>query len=254
MFTPLERDRVRDHVLEIARGDDRVVAAALVGSLAHDDGDRWSDIDLSFAVRDDVSVSDVLDDWTTTVTEDLGAVHLFDLVVALIQYRVFLLPECLQLDLSFSPASVFRPTSSRFRLLYGQAGEPIDPDPPSADELLGWAVLYARDTRVSIERGDIWRAERSLSELRSYALSFACSLRGLPASYGKAHDRLPARVLASFTGSLASTVEPRELARALRGAVAALRTECANTPGVPPKLDDYLGDVVAAPWELDEGP
>jgi len=245
MFTPSERDQVRDRVLEIARGDDRVVAAALVGSLAHGEGDRWSDIDLSFAVRDDVSLTDVLEDWTTTMAEDLGAVKLLDLVVAPIVYRVFLLQECLQLDVSFSPASAFRPTSSRFRLLYGQAGEPIDPAPTSADDLLGWALLYARDVRVSIERGAVWRAERSLSELRSYALSFACSLRGLPASYGKGHDRLPEPVLASFTGSLASSVEPRELGRALRSAVEALRTECANAPEVSPKLEDYLNDLMA---------
>ena len=155
MFTSLERDRVSDRVLEIARSDDRVVAAAVVGSLALGDGDRWSDIDLSFAVRDDVSVSDVLDDWTTTMIEDLRAVRLLDLILDPILYRVYLLPHCLQLDVSFSPASVFRPTSSRFRLLYGQAGEPAEPNPHSADGLLGWAVLYARDVRVSIERGEV---------------------------------------------------------------------------------------------------
>ena len=245
MFTPSQRDRVRARVLETARGDDRVVAAALVGSLAQGEGDRWSDIDLSFALRDEVSVSDVLEDWTNAMVEGLGAVKLLDLVVDPILYRVFLLRDCLQLDLSFSPESVFRPTSSRFRLLYGQAGEPIEPSPPSADDLLGWAVLYARDVRVSIERGEVWRAERSLSELRSYALSFACSLRGLPASYGKGHDRLPEPVLAGFSGSLASSVEPRELARALRSAVDALRTESADAPDVSPKLGDYLGDLVA---------
>ena len=244
MFTPSERDRVRDRVLEIARGDDRVLAAALVGSLAQDEGDRWSDIDLSFSVRDDVSVSDVVEDWTMTMAEGLGAIKLLDLVVDPILYRVFLLRDSLQLDLSFSPASVFRPTSSRFRLLYGHAGDPIEPPPPSADDLLGWAVLYARDVRVSIERGEVWRAERSLSELRSYALSFACSLRRLPASYGKGHDRLPETVLAGFSGSLASSVEPRELARALRSAVDALRTVNADAPELSPKLDDYLRDLV----------
>ena len=244
MFTPQERDRLHDRVLEIARSDDRIVATAVVGSLAHGDGDRWSDIDLSFAVRDDVAVVDVLADWTITMREDLGAVCLLDLLVDPILYRVFLLPRCLQLDVSFSPASMFRPTSSRFRLLYGQAGKPIKPDPPSADNLLGWAALYARDVRVSIERGDVWRAERSLSELRSYALSFACSLRDLPSSYGKGHDQLPESVLANFTGALASTVEPGELTRALASAVAALRTECASA-GHPPRLDDYLADLVA---------
>jgi hypothetical protein len=244
MFTEQERDRVRDRVVEIARGDDRVAAAALVGSLSQG-GDRWSDIDLTFAIRDDASISAVIDDWTATLAEDVGAVHLLDLVVAPIQYRVFLLPDCLQLDLSFSPASAFRPTSTRFKLLYGEAGEPSEPDPPAAGNLLGWAALYARDVRVSIERGEVWRAERSLSELRSYALSFACSSRGLPASYGKGHDRLPPEVLATFTGSLASSVEPRELARALASAVAALRSECASAPGVSPKLDAYLQDLTA---------
>jgi predicted nucleotidyltransferase len=245
MFTPQERDRLRDRVLEIARSDDRVVAAAVVGSLAHGHGDRWSDIDLSFAVRDNVPVADVLDDWTTTMSEDLGAVCLLDLLVDPILYRVFLLPLCLQLDVSFSPASMFRPTSSRFRLLYGQAGEPKEQEPSTADNLLGWAALYARDVRVSIERGEVWRAERSLSELRSYALSFACSVRELPSSYGKGHDQLPERVLANFRGSLASSVEPGELTRALTSAVAALRTECANAQDTPPRLDDYLADLIA---------
>ena len=165
IFTPLERDRVSDRVLEIARSDDRVIAAAVVGSLALGDGDRWSD---------------------------------------------------------------------------------IESNPPSADDLLGWAALMPGmcGSRSSAARSGAPNVR--FSELRSYALSFACSLRDLPASYGKGHDRLPKSVLESFTGSLASSVEPEELTRALRSAVAALRTECASAPGPPPRLDDYLADLVAA--------
>lgn len=223
-----------------------MVGAAVVGSLANDEGDRFSDIDLTFAVRDDASISDVLDEWTTRVTEDLDAVRLFDLVRDPIVYRVFLLPDCLQLDVSFSPESAFRPTSPRFRLLYGDAGAPLEAaDASPSDELLGWAVMYARDVRVSIERGQVWRAENSLAGLRHYALSFACSLRGLPAGWGKGHDRLPADVLRSFSGSLATSVEPTELTRALSSAVVALRAESAGASGVSPSLDAYLADVVA---------
>ena len=39
MFSVQERDRVRDRVLEMASSDARVVAGAVVGSLARDDGD-----------------------------------------------------------------------------------------------------------------------------------------------------------------------------------------------------------------------
>ena len=243
MFTPEDRARIHQHVLDIATRDDRVVAGAVVGSLALDDGDRYSDIDLSFAVRDDVPISEVLEDWTNAMA-DVGAVRLLDLVRAPIVYRVFLLPDCLQVDLSFSPASGFRPTGPRFRLLFGDAGEPLEPEAPSGDDLLGWAALYARDVRVSIPRGEVWRAENSLSALRHYALSFACSRRGLPSSFGKGHDQLPADVLESFAGSLAATVDPVELARALKSAITAVRAECARAEEVPPELDRYLGDLL----------
>lgn len=247
MFTPEERDRVGERVLEIARSDGRVVAAAVVGSLALDEGDRYSDVDLTFAVRDEVPIGEVLDDWTEKVAEELGAARLFDLVREPIVYRVFLLPDCLQLDVSFSPASEFRPTSPRFRTLYGEAGEPLEAaEPPAAGELLGWAAMYARDVRVSIERGQVWRAENSLAGLRHHALSFACRVRDLPASWGKGHDRLPADVLERFEGSLAASVEPDELSRALTAAVTALRRECAGVVAADPKLDRYLNDLIVA--------
>ena len=63
----------------MASSDPRVVAGAVIGSLAHDEGDRWSDLDLMFAVRDQVPVSDVLGDWSETLADEFGAVQLFDL-------------------------------------------------------------------------------------------------------------------------------------------------------------------------------
>ena len=79
MFSVLDRDRLRDRVLEIASSDPRVVAGALLGSLAHDGGDKWSDIDLMFAVTDDVPVPEVLEDWSQTLVREVDAVKLFDL-------------------------------------------------------------------------------------------------------------------------------------------------------------------------------
>lgn len=229
----------------MARRDERVVAAAIVGSFAHGGGDRWSDIDLSFAVRDDVSVSEVLDDWSRTVAEELDAVSLFDLTIEPIIYRVFLFAGCLQLDVSFTPASEFRPTSPRFRLLFGVAGDPHSPEPPSPQDLLGWAMLYARGARVSIERGKVWQAEHCLAHLRNYALSFACRRRDLPPSFGKGLDQLPPEVLAGFTNTLVSSVERPELTRGLKAAVSALQDECASAPDVSSRVADLLGDVVA---------
>ena len=79
MFTVGQRDALRERVLRLAADDDRVVAAAVVGSLAVDDGgDRFSDLDLTFAVADKVRVKAVLADWTSTLIAELDAVRLAD--------------------------------------------------------------------------------------------------------------------------------------------------------------------------------
>jgi predicted nucleotidyltransferase len=69
VFSVSERDRICDRVLQFAASDARVVAGAVVGSLARDEGDRWSDLDLTFAVADNVSILDVLEDWTRKLAE-----------------------------------------------------------------------------------------------------------------------------------------------------------------------------------------
>ena len=79
MFSIEERDRIRDQVLQLAASDTRIVAGAVVGSLALGEGDRWSDLDLTFAVADGISIFDVLEDWTRKLVEEFDAVHLFDL-------------------------------------------------------------------------------------------------------------------------------------------------------------------------------
>ena len=56
MFTEQDRDRVYEEVLTWARSDPRVVAAAVVGSLATRPGDRWSDLDLTFGISDEASI------------------------------------------------------------------------------------------------------------------------------------------------------------------------------------------------------
>jgi len=224
-FSAEARDLVRDRVLELADADERVVAGAVVGSLALGDGDRWSDLDLTFAVRDGVSVEDVLDDWTRTLAEELEAVHLFDVWGGGALYRVFLLPGCLQVDLSVAPESSFGARTPRFRLLFGKASALPHSAPPPAEELLGYAVHHALRARFSIERGKLWLAEYWVRQVRDYALALACQRRGLPTSYGRGFDELPSEVLAGFVGALPRSLDHDELLRALRVAMDGLIQE-----------------------------
>src|SRR5437899_2728313 len=160
MFTVEQRDALRERVLRLGEEDERVVAGAVVGSLAVDGGDRFSDLDLTFGVAEHIQVADVLDDWTRTLFDELDAVQLAVLERGPTTYRVFLLPDALQLDLSMTPAAQFRPAGPRFRLVFGEtaAGESETPTPPVAGDLFlptpslagdifGWGVVYALHAR-----------------------------------------------------------------------------------------------------------
>jgi hypothetical protein len=246
MFTIEERNEVREHVLAQAAADPRVVAGAEVGSLALSDGDRWSDLDLTFAVADGTAIEEVLADWTHALTDELGAAHLFDLPSGPAIYRVFLLPGLLQLDVSFSPASEFRPRGPKFRLLFGDADEAAVPSPPAAEQVFGVAAHHAVRARFCIERGRYWQAERWIAEVREQALTLACLRLGLPWSYARGLDDLPPEVLSRAEPALARSLEPTELLRALEAAVDCLLREAAGAGDVAARLEDDLRGLVRA--------
>lgn len=236
MFDVEQRDALRRRVLELAQADERVVAGAIVGSLAADAGDRFSDLDLTFAVADGASVDEVLDDWTATLAGELAAVRLADLVRAPTIYRVLLLPDALQLDLSMTPAARFRPAGPRFRLIFGQtSARPHDapaapaglviPTPAAAEDIFGWGVIYALHTRACIERGRLWQAEHYLCAVRDHALALACLRHGLSPVQARRYDDLPTDTLAALEHARTGTLEPAPLRAALTPGVRALLDE-----------------------------
>jgi hypothetical protein len=240
VFSVDERDRVRDRVLEMASTDPRVVAGAVVGGLAEGGGDRWSDLDLTFAVDDAVPLSDVLGDWTRELTAEFDAAHLFDLPAGAAIYRVFLLPGCLQVDLSFAPASSFGGRGPRFRLLFGEAVDLPQAPRPTANDVFGLGVHHAVRARFCIERGRLWQAEYWISGVRDQALVLACRRRGLAIAEGRGFDDLLAEVLAPFEDALVRSLEPEELRRALAAAVVGLLSESAEAADLAARVEAQL--------------
>lgn len=232
---------LRERLLRLAEADEHVVAGAAVGSLAVDGGDRFSDLDVTFSIADHVEVADVLDDWTRTLIDELDAVRLADLERGPTTYRVFLLPDALQCDLSMTPAALFRPAGPRFRLLFGEtaagqsevpappvAGDLFLPAPPVAGDIFGWGVIYALHARTCIERGRLWQAEHYVGAVRDHALSLACLDQGLPSVQARGYDDLSAETLARFEDAHVGAVEPGALRAALAASVLAVMHEGAE--------------------------
>jgi hypothetical protein len=223
MFTVEQRDALREYVLGLAEEDGRVVAGAAVGSLAVDGGDRFSDLDLTFGIADHVPIADVLNDWTRRLVDELEAVQLADLERGPTTYRVFLLPDALQFDLSMTPTAQFRPAGPRFRLLFGEMTEgESEVSTPVASDLFGWGVIYALHARSCIERRRVWQAEHYIGAVRDHALSLACLHEGVSAVQARGYDDLAAATLARFEAAHVGAVEPAALRAALAASVVAL--------------------------------
>ena len=246
MFTPEDRERLREMLVWAARADDRITGAALTGSAALGAEDSWSDIDLALGLAADADLSEVMADWTEVMYRVHGAVHHLDIAPRATVYRVFLLASTLQVDLAFSPATEFGATAPTFRLIFGTPAEQPPSVPPGAAELVGMGWLYALHARSSIARGRVWQAEYMISGVRDHVLALACLRHGVPAVQGRGMDRLPPGATAGIAGALVRSLDISELARAFRLATEALLAEAGQVDaGLAARLSGTLTELAS---------
>ncbi len=241
VFSSQQREKIRDELVVAAKADARIGGAAHLGSAAVESTDRWSDIDLALCLIPSVDFDQVLLDWTTRLYRDYAAVAHHDLRRGDILYRVFLLNNTLQLDLSFWPFTQFRAIGPTFSLIFGAAGEPIPAPAPDADDLIGMAWLYALHVRSSLVRSRLLQAEHMLSGMRDNVLSLICKRHGVAPMQGRGLDDLLDEQRVVAAECLARSLEPAELTRAFRVTMDVLLEEVRRTdPGLASKLEPSL--------------
>jgi hypothetical protein len=242
MYTVQDRERVRDRIVQMSREDKRLIAGALIGSTVAG-GDRWSDLDLTFGLAEHVALDDVLADWKTRLASEFEAVHLFDLPFLSTVYRVFLLPNNLQVDLSFTPGKEFLARGLKYSPLFGEPRERDQVKPTSPDHLFGLAVVYLLHARACVARGRLWEAEYCISAARDHALALACQHRGLKTSYGRGFDDLPTDILKQFTGTLVGSLEKTGLVRAIDGCIQALLDNSDDVSDLATRIESQLREL-----------
>ena len=245
VFTPQEREQIRRELVAAAKADSRIGGAAHLGSAAIGQLDRWSDIDLALCLAPDADLNQVLADWTTRLYRDHAAVANHDVKRGDILYRVFLLDNTLQVDLSFWPINELRAVGPKFSLIFGAAGEPISVPDPDSKDLIGMAWLYGLHVRASIERSRRLQAEYMLSGMRDNVLALICKRHGVAAVQGRGLDDLSEEQKSRAAECLARSLEPVELKRAFRLTVNALLEEVRYADsGLATKLEATLNRIV----------
>ncbi|NUS88837.1 MAG: hypothetical protein HOY75_40595 [Streptomyces sp.] len=243
MFSAEERSRVRDQLLARGEADDAIVGAAFTGSYATGAEDRWSDTDLVLAVRGELAAT--LDRWTRWLYDELGARHHWDLPAGSRVIRVFLLPDWLELDLTFAPEAEFGPRGPQWQTVFGrtQSLEPFqDPD---RNTLAGLVWHHALHARVCLRRRHWWQAEYWISAIRDHVITLACLRLGHPAAHAKGAHLLPEGVTAPLETTLVRSLTEPELGRALTAALAVATEELKRSD---PALATRLCPMLAELW------
>jgi len=245
LFTAQKREQIREELVAAAKADSRIGGAAHLGSAALGQLDRWSDIDLALCLAPHADLTQVLVDWTARLYRDHAAVANYDVRRGDILYRVFLLNNTLQVDLSFWPTNEFRAVGPKFSLIFGAAAEPMSPPVPDSGDLIGMAWLYALHVRSSIARSRFLQAEYMLSGMRDNVLALMCKRHGVAAVQGRGLDDLPEEQKSRAAECLARSLEPAELKRAFRLTMAALLEEvqCADS-ALGTRLQTTLNSIV----------
>jgi predicted nucleotidyltransferase len=245
MFTTDERERVLRDLISLAKAAPDVSAAAVTGSTATGDGDRWSDLDLALSVWGPLDAA--IDRWTALLIADFGVLHHWDLRSGTVVYRAFLLSNGLEVDLGFYPEGDFGPRGPAWRPVFGTADQPATAGEQDPGDLIGHAWHHVLHARTSVARGHWWQAEHWIGATRTQVIALAALRLGLPASYAKGAHLLPDEVTASLTETLVRHLDEVELRRALKAVVAALEAELQNAdPRLAAKLAPVLAEAVSA--------
>jgi len=240
VFTPEDRRHLKEALIDRAHDDERVVGAALLGSSSTCAEDKWSDIDLALVVRSD-RVDDAIDDWTTVMYEAHRAVHHFDVRWKTTLYRVFLLDNTLQVDLSFWTSEEFVATGPRFRLLFGEPPAQYPREKRPSEAIIGEAWLYLLHARSSLARRRYWQANYMIGGVRDHVVELACRRHDLRTDDARGVDDLPAALLDDYASMIPPTLGELDLRKAFGATTARLTNEAHH---INPELAERIRETL----------
>lgn len=225
MYPKKTRIEVQKQIIDFAKSDSNIIDCAIVGSESVGNDDKWSDVDLTFGYENDADVNQILRDWSKMMLEVFDANKLFDLSYKESLYRVFLLPNALQVDLSFTPSEHFGAITDNFKLIFGNQRKREFKSLPEINSIAGYTILFALKTRTSTEREKYWQAEYYLSKCRENIMILKCLKENLNSFDGRSFDELPPRFLQQIQNTLIDEPTKQNLENGLKSTIQILIEE-----------------------------
>ncbi len=160
-------------------------------------------------------IAAALERWTGLLYDEFRAVHHWDLPFRQTVYRVYLLPNWLEIDIAFTPEPEFGPRGPTWETVFGEAATPQVASSTDVDNLAGLCWHHVLHAAACIDRAKPWQAEWLIGQARHHTLAMACRRLGLPTAYARGTHLLPLDVTRPVEETLVAGLSHVELRRAL---------------------------------------
>ncbi|GAA0725756.1 hypothetical protein GCM10009430_31900 [Aquimarina litoralis] len=240
MYSKKDRIKVEKQIIDFAKLDSNIIDCAIVGSKSVGNDDKWSDIDLAFGYEIDADINQILRYWSKIMFESFGANKLFDMSYKESLYRVFLLPNALQVDLSFTPSDHFGAITDNFKLIFGNQRKREFKSLPEINSIAGYTILFALKTRTSIEREKYWQAQYYLTKCRENTMILKCLKENLNSFDGRSFDELTPSFLNQIQNTMINEPNKRNLENALKSMIHILIKELSTVDSLNYKFINEL--------------
>lgn len=228
MFTIEERKIALQNLFQYFSRIEEVKAIALVGSIAREEFDRYSDIDLSIII-DDEAVEKIWINAEGFLKKVFNCFKIFKQVYGEKDLLVgVFLNNCLEIDIGFTSQAKFEAKSIskenlKYKFLYKRKDFFIEENEFHPNHNIG-TLLNARvndmwydfkNAIIALKRGNLFRAVKSIEQIRDQILEFHTKLNGLELKHFKGVDKLSDYIKDKIKEAHFSEISYPELRRSL---------------------------------------
>ena len=231
-----------ESITAFAEKQPHITALIVVGSGAMGYTDELSDLDFVVGLDGDASMETVMADMAAFLKERAKPIYFKQ--AAQRRMQVYLTDHYLEIDIGYgdhAQAMAFRP---HWQVLFDRSGT-VEEKMRSSWAAISAAPKEERQARVAAEcadivwhnlmhaavalaRGQCWRAETELENVRGVLLKLLGLRYGLDMERGREADKLPETELARLQGTLATALTPDALWQSLHALAEAVYAELAR--------------------------
>jgi predicted nucleotidyltransferase len=229
LFTPEERQRVLENLLNALQTDNRIAGVLIVGSSAVGFEDIYSDIDLSVVVSEKKNVFPVFSEWREKITKLFPVIHCFEATFGPNNFlHGFLLDGFLELDIGFLCLANLSAKRERWKVAFDHSGRIEDimqsswENKPQQDIQADYLSRinsiwhYITHVIIALKRGQPWRAFHYLEVIRNRTIEVAGLRRGLDTGHFRQVDQMPENLLSELQQTLVSNLDAGDIMAALK--------------------------------------